>query len=162
MRACGFLNANPGSQLHIQYFGSLMRNSEGMPSYFVALLVAVVLLYCVAPRTRAQTAQNRGSQATASPGTNSTQIARGKYIVEGLAICGMCHTPRTDSGEIDQSRWLDGASLWLLPALLLVVLPAIAYAWKDSLAIDRDRSHILALVNVLALVPMSLVGRWVA
>jgi len=54
------------------------------------------------------------------------------------------------------------SSLWLLPALLLVVLPAIAYAWKDSLAIDRDRSHILALVNVLALVPMSLVGRWVA
>jgi mono/diheme cytochrome c family protein len=116
MRACGFLNANPGSQLHIQYCGSLMRNPEVTPTYFVALLVAVVLLYCVAPRTRAQTPQNRGSQATASPGTNSTQIARGKYIVEGLAMCGMCHTPRTDSGEIDQGRWLDGAALWLLPA----------------------------------------------
>ena len=31
-------------------------------------------------------------------------------------MCGTCHTPRTDSGEIDQERWLDGAALWLLPA----------------------------------------------
>ena len=52
--------------------------------------------------------------------------------------------------------------LWLLPAFLLVVLPSVAYALKESLAIDRARSDILALVNVLALVPMSLVGRWPA
>jgi hypothetical protein len=31
-------------------------------------------------------------------------------------MCGTCHTPRTDSGEIDRERWLDGAALWLLPA----------------------------------------------
>jgi len=31
-------------------------------------------------------------------------------------MCGMCHTPRTDSGEIDRERELDGAALWLLPA----------------------------------------------
>jgi hypothetical protein len=31
-------------------------------------------------------------------------------------MCGMCHTPRTDSGEIHTSRSLDGAAVWLLPA----------------------------------------------
>ena len=31
-------------------------------------------------------------------------------------MCGRCHTPRTDSGKLDTSHWLDGASVWLLPA----------------------------------------------
>lgn len=84
--------------------------------YFVVLLLAVALLSSSGPRISAQTPQNRGSQSAASSGTNSSQIARGKYIVEGVAMCGTCHTPRTDSGEIDQARWLDGAALWLLPA----------------------------------------------
>ena len=86
------------------------------PAHFIVLLSAVVLLYCAAPETRAQTPQNRGNQTAASTGANSSPIARGKYIVEGVAMCGTCHTPRTDSGEIDQARWLDGAALWLLPA----------------------------------------------
>jgi len=95
---------------------NVMRNLQVTPTYFVVLLFAVDLLYCAAPRTRAQTPQHRASQSAASTGTNWGQIARGKYIVEGVAMCGTCHTPRTDSGEIDQEHWLDGAALWLLPA----------------------------------------------
>jgi mono/diheme cytochrome c family protein len=93
-----------------------MRNREVEPTYFVCLLFAVALLISAVPRTRAQTPQNREKQSAAAGGTNSGEIARGKYIVEGVAMCGTCHTPRTDSGEIDQQRWLDGAALWLLPA----------------------------------------------
>jgi mono/diheme cytochrome c family protein len=52
----------------------------------------------------------------AKPASNGNRIARGKYVVEGVAICGMCHTPRTDSGEVDNARALDGAAVWLLPA----------------------------------------------
>jgi mono/diheme cytochrome c family protein len=52
----------------------------------------------------------------AKPASNDNRIARGKYIVEGVAMCGMCHTPRNDSGEIDTRRSLDGAAVWLLPA----------------------------------------------
>ena len=51
---------------------------------------------------------------------------------------------------------------WLLPAVLLLLLPAVAYLWRDSLATNRDRSHLLVLINVLALVPLYLVGRWEA
>lgn len=49
---------------------------------------------------------------------------------------------------------------WLLPAMLLVFLPAVAYCWKEALALNRDRSHLLVAVNVLALVPIYLIGRW--
>jgi len=67
------------------------------------------------------TAAGRPQQSPQSTGGTKTknrdsQVARGRYIAEGVAMCGMCHTPRTDSGEIESSRALDGASVWLLPA----------------------------------------------
>ena len=43
-------------------------------------------------------------------------VARGKYIVENVAICTQCHTLHTSDGELDRSRWLEGAALWLRPA----------------------------------------------
>jgi 4-hydroxybenzoate polyprenyltransferase len=54
------------------------------------------------------------------------------------------------------------ATLWLLLAFSLILLPTIAYLWKDSLASNRDRSHLLVLINILALIPLGLAGRWVA
>jgi len=49
---------------------------------------------------------------------------------------------------------------WLLPAILLVLLPAVAYLWRTSLASNRDRSHLLVLMNISALIPLGVVGRW--
>jgi 4-hydroxybenzoate polyprenyltransferase len=49
---------------------------------------------------------------------------------------------------------------WLLPVFFLVLLPTVAYLWKDSLASNRDRSHLLVLINILALIPLGLAGRW--
>ena len=43
-------------------------------------------------------------------------IARGKYIVEGVAVCGQCHTPRDSNGNFDRSRWLQGAPVPYMPA----------------------------------------------
>jgi len=57
------------------------------------------------------------SGAGKSPGnSDSANVARGKYIVEGVAMCGTCHTPRDDNGELDRGKWLEGASLWLQPS----------------------------------------------
>jgi len=81
-----------------------------------ALLAALIWLAAVSPCLNAQSRQNREASSTQKGGTNEPRVARGKYIVEGVAMCGMCHTPRTDSGEIDRERTLDGAVLWLLPA----------------------------------------------
>ena len=50
-------------------------------------------------------------------------------------------------------------ALWLLPALGPVLLSAVAYFWKDSLASNRNRSHLLALISISALIPLGLAGR---
>ena len=36
-------------------------------------------------------------------------VARGKYIVERVAMCGQCHTPRDTDGTPERARWLQGA-----------------------------------------------------
>ena len=35
--------------------------------------------------------------------------ARGRYLVEGLAHCAECHTPRTALGGLDTAKWMRGA-----------------------------------------------------
>lgn len=39
----------------------------------------------------------------------SPELERGRYIVEALAHCTECHTPRNALGGLDRSRWLAGA-----------------------------------------------------
>ncbi|MGC2448519.1 MAG: cytochrome c [Candidatus Sulfotelmatobacter sp.] len=90
-----------------------MSNSKATPNQRQFLLVILVSCCFAALYSTAQ-AQNQGTAAVA--GTNAARIARGKYIADGVAMCGMCHTPRNDAGDIDRGRWLDGAALWLLPA----------------------------------------------
>ena len=36
-------------------------------------------------------------------------LTRGRYLVEALAHCGECHTPRNALGALDRSAWLTGA-----------------------------------------------------
>jgi mono/diheme cytochrome c family protein len=96
-------------------FGFDMRmemkaNSTRKFLFFVftaVLLVAVSLAW-------AQQANSTGGQ-TASPAA-SAQVARGKYIVNSVAMCTMCHTPRDSKGEIESSELLSGASVFYQPA----------------------------------------------
>jgi mono/diheme cytochrome c family protein len=50
-------------------------------------------------------AQRSGST---SPGE---QLQRGQYLVEHVAMCVQCHTPRTAQGELDRTRLLQGAPI---------------------------------------------------
>jgi mono/diheme cytochrome c family protein len=51
---------------------------------------------------------------------------RGKYIVENVAMCGQCHTPRNSDGTLDQMRPLDGAPVTWGPAAANVNWPLTA------------------------------------
>jgi mono/diheme cytochrome c family protein len=44
------------------------------------------------------------------------RIERGKYLVEEVARCQECHTPKTETGEFDKTQWLKGATLVGVPA----------------------------------------------
>jgi mono/diheme cytochrome c family protein len=61
-------------------------------------------------------AQNAHPPAKTEKGGAAGDIARGKYIVESVAVCGQCHTPRDSSGNLDRSRWLQGAPVPYMPA----------------------------------------------
>ena len=41
----------------------------------------------------------------------SRVVARGKYLVEQVAMCTDCHSPRDGKGEFVRERWLQGAPL---------------------------------------------------
>ena len=50
------------------------------------------------------------SVGRANPGTRSpeaSEIERGRYLVEEVAKCGECHTPRNAQGELDRHAWLE-------------------------------------------------------
>jgi mono/diheme cytochrome c family protein len=42
-------------------------------------------------------------------------IERGKYLVEEIAKCAECHTPRDQQGNLDTHAWLQGAPIWIMP-----------------------------------------------
>lgn len=46
----------------------------------------------------------------------TADAARGKYLVENVAMCVQCHTPRNSDGSLDRSRLLQGAPVIWAPA----------------------------------------------
>ena len=56
--------------------------------------------------------QGAGAPQSAS---DTPSIDRGRYLVEGIGVCWNCHTPRTESGELDRSRWLFGGPVVFEP-----------------------------------------------
>ena len=44
------------------------------------------------------------------------KVERGKYLVEEVGRCQECHTPKTETGEFDKSRWMKGATLVGVPS----------------------------------------------
>ncbi|MGB8322912.1 MAG: cytochrome c [Candidatus Acidiferrum sp.] len=49
----------------------------------------------------------------ASPAAGN--IERGKYLVEEVAKCQECHTPRSEKGDLRPEAWLQGAPIWISP-----------------------------------------------
>jgi mono/diheme cytochrome c family protein len=81
---------------------------KAMYFYVLSCLVGLSLLEIPA---KGQDAQGRGDKAS------KDILARGKYIVEGVAMCSQCHTPHDNAGSPDRGKWLQGAPVWLMPAM---------------------------------------------
>jgi mono/diheme cytochrome c family protein len=63
-----------------------------------------------------RSSQTSVAQETKKPETGGDQVARGKYIVEDVAMCQTCHTPRGPNGRLNRSQWLQGGPVPYLPA----------------------------------------------
>ena len=72
--------------------------------------------------------------SAATPAGTSAQIARGKYLVTRVAMCGDCHTPMGSHGP-DMQHWLQGSTLFFKPNFPVPgwasVAPGIAGLPKD-------------------------------
>lgn len=71
--------------------------------YATAILASILISFGMAPKARAQ---GRFS---------AEQVKRGKYLVEEVAKCPECHTPRDKNNQLDPQRWLQGGPIWIQP-----------------------------------------------
>lgn len=71
------------------------------------------------------TAQETKKRESASR-IDADRLARGKYIVEDVAMCGNCHTRRNENGELDHARWLEGGPLFFQPPRPMPNWPLVA------------------------------------
>ena len=74
---------------------------------------------------RAQEAK-KATPAPAGANASSSAVARGQYLVEGVAMCGTCHTPRRADGQLDRSQWLAGAPVPYQPSQPSAGWPTVA------------------------------------
>jgi mono/diheme cytochrome c family protein len=89
----------------------------GTTGVLIALALSAVFLLLVVGRAQFMFGQETKQPPAASKTCDEAKlIARGKYIVEGLAACGDCHTPRNRDGDIDRTKWLAGAPVFYEPA----------------------------------------------
>ena len=55
------------------------------------------------------------SASQAQKKNDNAQIERGRYLVEEVAMCAECHTPRDSHGQLEKQSWLQGAPIWIMP-----------------------------------------------
>ncbi len=88
-----------------------MKKIHRWAFYAVISLAASAAVSSLLSRGSSAAAQQKGPAAAAA----QSPVERGKYLVEDVAMCQECHTPRDSSGNLDQSRWLQGAPIWIMP-----------------------------------------------
>jgi mono/diheme cytochrome c family protein len=90
---------------------SLRSRNRGRNLRF-ALAGGMALLALLMVRTpQAQEAKRPAAQAV-----GGSDVARGAYIVNSVAMCPTCHTPHTSDGQLNQHQWLQGGPIVYLPA----------------------------------------------
>jgi mono/diheme cytochrome c family protein len=96
-----------------------MKTTPPAPLWIAILVVAAIGVTAGAAiqstsQSTSQSATQSTSQSTSK--TNASgDVKRGKYLVEEVAKCTECHTPRDAQGQLDRSRWLQGAPVWITP-----------------------------------------------
>ena len=85
------------------------------PVFKVALFLMSAAIAFTSLCFEATLARAQKSQPHPTEKSSTGDVARGKYIVESVAVCGQCHTPRDSEGSPDRARWLQGSALPYLP-----------------------------------------------
>ena len=94
-----------------------LRSDSALRVVFFLFTSLFFLSVPVGLRAQAPPRPMKKGDKTAAPSVPSTpaDVARGKYIVENVAMCPQCHTPRESNGALDPRRPLDGAPEYFQP-----------------------------------------------
>lgn len=96
-----------------------------------AVLAAIGLFSRDISAAQAQTADKASAQAKPAPvkkldaAAQAGLVARGEDLVDHVAMCTECHTPRDANNNLDNSRYLRGASTWIMPVHIMT-----NWAWR--------------------------------
>jgi mono/diheme cytochrome c family protein len=99
--------------------GRIARSVEGFIAGVLLFAGAAILV------GHAQEAK-KAVAAPAAGNAPSSAVARGQYLVEDVAMCGTCHTPRHADGTLDRSQWLGGAPVPYQPSQPTAGWPTVA------------------------------------
>ena len=83
---------------------------SGLWAASAALVAAAAFGGVLSAQAPARDARAAAAQATAAQVSLEEKIARGRYIVENVAVCGRCHTPVDATAQRDVTRWLRGGA----------------------------------------------------
>ena len=79
-------------------------------------LAAIVLAAGIRATVHMAPANRSITFAQANPGAGEKgEVERGHYLVEEVAKCPECHTPRDGRGGLRADAWLRGAPTWIKP-----------------------------------------------
>jgi mono/diheme cytochrome c family protein len=69
------------------------------------ILVMLVFMICGLVVNEVET------NAAPRPNEQAALVTRGRYLVENVAMCIQCHTPRNQAGELDRTQLFRGAPI---------------------------------------------------
>ena len=108
--------------------------------------LVLVLLHAALTTAQAPPRPQKQGDKTAAPAiaTSPAEVARGKYIVENVAMCPQCHTPRDGNDALDHAHELEGASEFFQPPHAVADWPLKAPRIGGNLpANDQDMIKLL-------------------
>jgi hypothetical protein len=87
------------------------------PAVFVCITSLLLLMLAVSGWTQSPPRSQKRDEKTTNQPLPATQaeIERGSYIVNNVAMCPQCHTPRLANEQLDPRRPLDGAPEFFQP-----------------------------------------------
>ncbi|HKH99543.1 MAG TPA: c-type cytochrome [Candidatus Sulfotelmatobacter sp.] len=100
--------------LELQEAQPMKNEAQPMKKIFFGVIASVLLLVPIL-----------AGQKPKAHAASAATVARGKYLVEGIGMCGDCHTPHDEKGEPIKEQWLKGTTLPFKP---LVPMPV----WADK------------------------------
>ena len=79
-------------------------------AFSIVLSISFAVADSVIAAQQGSTSQNskQTSETKRTVASQQPEIAKGRYLVEEVAKCPECHTPRNPDGALDHARWLQG------------------------------------------------------